>query len=618
RDDEFEEQIAVNSMVTKSRAYFEGPLIQLQARFSHIYPEASDARPVNPMAPEHLCGAFVEVSQTLEIQIRERLIVLKQFDRYVVSNLGILLDEANRALIQAGVIPDFRYRGKVGAQIERGSPAQPNDGNQTRRTGSQAEGRSESALFDHIHKLLARQRKQDDAQLPRFRNPDLHLISGAELSQLLDQFPAEQTGNLDDLSAGEPVIINALEVVEQLITAAQSAGDRKPALTEMDEDLINLVSMLFDFILNDDNLSAPIQVLISRLQIPILKVVIKDRSFFSRADHPARKLLNALARAGIGWSDSTEKSQDKLYDQIHHIAQRVANEFDGDIALFEALFDEFEQFQSQENRKAALLEQRTRESERGRIKSRKAQETVDQLLQEKVSQHEVPDSVRDILLNGWSRVMFLAYLRDEVEHRWCPTVRVVEDLIWCLQPHMDGKERDQWVRLVPALLKSLQAGLQEVSYNSARLDDMMIKVKRELTEAFHAHAQPRTEGARTPVTEPAQTVGDAATPAQNRQLQELEDIGIGQYIGLIANIEVGHWVEFKLVNGSRFRCKLSAVIEEADCFVFVNRMGLKVIEKSRTQLAHDIKNERLVMLQQNPLFDRALGAVMGDLRRKTA
>lgn len=115
-NEELEEQVALNAMITKAKAHFQGPLIQLQTRFTQIYPGATEESPVNPMAPEHLCSAFIEAIQPLEIQIRERLILLKQFDRYVVSNLGMLLDEANRILIQAGIIPNFRFHGKTGKQ----------------------------------------------------------------------------------------------------------------------------------------------------------------------------------------------------------------------------------------------------------------------------------------------------------------------------------------------------------------------------------------------------------------------------------------------------------------------------------------------------------------------
>ena len=620
QNDELEEQVALNAMVSKSRAHFQGPLLQLQTRFSVAYPNACEEHPVNPLAPEHLCAAFVEAAQVLEIQIRERLIVLKQFDRYVVSNLGMLLDEANRILIQAGVIPNFRYHGKASGQSGRqDAPAQPEPAKaKSGLSPEEAEraSREDEALFEQI-RLLLNQQRTNAGQPPRSADPSLHVVGGAELVQLLANLPqSPQEYPRGDLSGGEPVVVDLRQVVEHLLRSTETSDGKKPALNEMDEDLINLVSMLFEFILDDYNLSAPIQVLISRLQIPILKVVIKDKSFFSKAGHPARRLLNSLARAGIGWSDSDEKTRDKLYDQIHTIVLRILEEFDGDITLFETLGEEFEQFLARENRKASLVEQRTRESERGRIKSQKAQETVDRLLQEKLARHTIPETVRDILVNGWSRVMFLAYLRNDVENRWNSAVRVVDDLIWCLHPHLEDEERDQWVRVVPGLLKSLRAGLEEVSYNSSKLDEMMGDLKHELTEAFRAHAlaEARETTAEEPEAEPEpEPLQQTAIEKQ----QELEDAAVAEYVAQVDAIDIGTWVEFGLVNGTSFRCKLTAIIEEADCFVFVNRMGLKVVEKTRVELAHEMRRGRLTVLEQGALIDRALDAVVGSLRGKT-
>ncbi|WP_297795892.1 DUF1631 domain-containing protein [uncultured Marinobacter sp.] len=614
--DDLEEQVALNAMITKAKAHFQGPLHQLQTRFSEVYPESSEELPVNPMAPEHLCRAFIEAIQALEIQIRERLILLKQFDRYVVSNLGMLLDEANRILIQAGVIPNFRYHGKAGQQHKKakGETAEPassgSSAGEQSQDSSQAGG---SAIFDQIRQMLALQRANAGIP-PRASDPNIHVIGDAELIGLLSALPQQPTtSHPDNLSAGEPLTVDLRQVVEQLLARNATGDGKKPALNELDEDLINLVSMLFEFILDDYNLSAPIQVLISRLQIPILKVVIKDKSFFSKATHPARRLLNSLARAGIGWSDSDEKARDKLYDKIHSIVQQILNEFDGDLSLFERLGEEFEQYLARENRKASLVEQRTRESERGRIKSQKAQETVDRVLQEKVARYHLPDSINNILVNGWSRVMFLAYLRDDVEHRWLESVRVVDDLIWCLHPHQEDEERDQWVRVVPGLIKSLRAGLEEVSYNSSKLDEMMSELKHELTEAFRANAQAE---AREDIPDTYYGEPEQPPPTAVERQQELEEAAIAEYIAQIDNIEIGNWVEFNLVNGASFRCKLSAIIEEADCFVFVNRMGLKVIEKSRVELAHEMRRGRLTVLEQGALIDRALDAVVGNLRNR--
>ncbi|MBY6034278.1 DUF1631 domain-containing protein [Marinobacter daepoensis] len=612
-NDDLEEQVAFNAMTTKAKAHFQGPLLQLQARFTEIYPDASEENPINPIAPEHLCSAFTEAIQALDIQIRERLILLKQFDRYVISNLGMLLDEANRILIQAGVIPNFRYHGKKSPSPT--SHAGTDSGESADPAQSSDQRPEDTALFDQIRQMLAMQRS-NAGMAPRSADPSLRVIGGRELADMLSAIPIQQNwSETDDLSTGEPLTVDLRQVVQQLLAQADAQDGRKPALNEVDEDLINLVSMLFEFILDDYNLSAPVQVLISRLQIPILKVVIKDKGFFSKATHPARKLLNSLARAGIGWSSSDEKTRDKLYGQIHNVVQRILNEFDGDIQLFETLNEEFEQFLERENRKASLVEQRTRESERGRIKSQKAQEEVDRLLKAKVARYHLPEPITDILMNGWSRVMFLAYLKDDTEHRWHETARVVDDLIWCLHPHEEDEERDQWVRVVPGLLKSLRAGLEEVSYNATRLDQMMGQLKHELAEAFRTNAA--IEARQEPKSDTAED-SPAAHPTAIERQQELEDATIAEYIAKLDNIEIGNWVEFRLVNGTSFRCKLSAIIEEADCFVFVNRMGLKVIEKTRVELAHEMRRGRLTLLEQGALIDRALNAVVGNLRTKTA
>ncbi|GGY69138.1 DUF1631 domain-containing protein [Marinobacter zhanjiangensis] len=623
QDDDLEEQVALSAMISKARAYFQGPLLQLQTRFTVIYPGASEERPVNPMLPDYVCRAFADAAGAFEIQIRERLIVLKQFDRYVVANLGMLMDEANRILVQAGVVPNFRYQGKTRHEsaetAKADAPGQGGpDSHQAAEAQESYQARENDALFQQIRQLLAEQRGHRSYSTSHYGGgqghggTEIHIVGGAELLHMLSRASANTAGQntaRGNLSAGEPVTVDLRDLIEHVLETHQPEDGKQPALQEMDEDLINLVAMLFEFILDDYNLSAPIQVLISRLQIPILKVVIKDKSFFSRANHPARKLLNSLARAGIGWSNADEKSRDKLYEQIHNIVARILDEFDGDVQLFETLGEEFDQFLTRENRKASLVEQRTRESERGRIKSQKAQDTVDRLLKEKLARRPVPPAIHDILVNGWSRVMFLAYLRNDVEHRWEQSVRVVDDLIWCLHPHLDDDERDQWVRVVPRLLKALRAGLEEVSYNSSRLDEMMAQLKHELTEAFRNLALAEAR-------EPDDLEPEQPLPEDTMEPEEPLEAGVAEYLPEIDAINVGQWVEFRLVNGSSFRCKLSAIIDEADSFVFVNRMGLKVIEKTRVDLAHEMQRGRLTVLEQGALIDRALDAVVGTLRKQ--
>jgi hypothetical protein len=69
-------------------------------------------------------------------------------------------------------------------------------------------------------------------------------------------------------------------------------GERPSHVATIDEDTIDLVGMLFEFILEDRNLPAEMQVLLARLQIPYLKAAILDRKMFAHRQHPARRLLD--------------------------------------------------------------------------------------------------------------------------------------------------------------------------------------------------------------------------------------------------------------------------------------------------------------------------------------
>ena len=595
-NDALEEQVAINAMITKATVSFQGTLLQLQTRLTALYPGHDSDHPVNPLAPEHLCGAFRDACSDLDIQIRERLILLKHFDRHLLASLGIVIDEANRILIQAGVIPDFRYEVHTRASQEPGYRSEQEASDEARE------------FLSSISSMMSGYRRYSTDAMGNAPSDSFHIVSKRELYDLLSRIPHPQPRS--DLSQGAPDRPDLRSLVGELLDRQSETQGNQAALETMDEDLINLVALLFEFILDDRNLSPPIQALISRLQIPVLKVVVRDRSFLSNPSHPARKLLNALARAGIGWSDHSEKNRDRLYNEIHRVVQRILAEYDGDIALFESLYDEFEQFLQRETRKATLVEQRTRESERGRIKSRRAQETVDQVLQERLNGRDVPENVHQLLTQGWSRVMFLAYLRDDNEHRWAHTVRVVDDLLWCLRPQPESNGREQWVRLVPTLIKTIRAGLEEVSYNASRLDETMTGLKRELTQAFRqqALAEAAEDGP------PPETLVQTAV----KKSQAVEDAAMAEHYETLETIGIGDWVEFHLVNGTHFRCKLSAVIEDADSFVFVNRMGLKVAEKSRAELAHELRRGRMALLEQGALIDRALHAVVGGLNRKAS
>jgi hypothetical protein len=56
-----------------------------------------------------VCDAFGAACKELQVSIEIKLIVLKLFERKVVDSLDAVYVEANRVLVDAGILPQLRY-----------------------------------------------------------------------------------------------------------------------------------------------------------------------------------------------------------------------------------------------------------------------------------------------------------------------------------------------------------------------------------------------------------------------------------------------------------------------------------------------------------------------------
>jgi len=620
QNEDLEEDVAISSMSTKARSNFQGPLLQFHARIGKLYGISDLNESSPPLDPKDISKAFSNACSNIEIQIKEKLIVYKQFDRYVLSNFGTVLENANKTLIRLGIMPSLKTPGirqKHAPKSETSSSPLIQNTVPTKQNIEQ----EYSNILPHLQSLLANIRTiTNQSNSNQIDTKSIQMISTQDLITMLTEL--QKVPSTKPKESDHSSVIDIHTALQSSLHKNTAQETKKPAFNQTDEDLINLVSMLFEFILDDYNLAPPIQVLISRLQIPILKVVIKDNSFFSSHEHPARQLLNSLAKAGIGWGEHKNNSHDSLYEKIHETVHKILNQFNGDIALFEQLNIEFKQFISKDERKSRLVEQRTKEAETGLIKSRQAQKSVEESINQLIfsASTPTPDFITDILRNGWSRVMFLAFLKDEQEHQWVNVNKVAEDLIWCLQPLKAQKDRQRWITIAPKLLKDLRSGLEDVSYKTAELDSTIRTIRTELTNAFKNSTFNGEEKVNSKVRTPInlnKKASSADKSAVNKQL-ESKDNKLDEYLSDIDNLEIGTWLEFTLLNGNKYRCKLSTKLPEADCFIFVNRMGLKTIEKTKAELASDLSKKQVIILEQGLMIDRAMNAVTSTLRQKAS
>jgi hypothetical protein len=127
----------------------------------------------------------------------------------------------------------------------------------------------------------------------------------------------------------------AKSTISICISSLKSGTCRK--VEKADEDVINLIAMLFDCILGDRTLPHSLRTLIGRMQIPVLKAALLDKGLFGRSSHPARRLLNDIATAAMGASDDGQR--EAVYLRLEHVVQHLLNDFDDDPLIFSDLLD---------------------------------------------------------------------------------------------------------------------------------------------------------------------------------------------------------------------------------------------------------------------------------------
>src|SRR5690606_30158923 len=179
----------------------------------------------------------------------------------------------------------------------------------------------------------------------------------------------------------------------------QIAGENKDgAVASGDMQTIDLVGMLFEYMLSDDHLPDSIKALLSYLHTPFLKIAFIDKGFFEQPEHPARVLLNSLAEAGVRWVGNDGSEQHDIYNKIKTTVFRLLEEFKDDVRIFAELLLEFNAYTHNVARRQELMERRALEKVQGEEKLREAKMQVNDEVRKRTDGHEIPSAVLLLLL----------------------------------------------------------------------------------------------------------------------------------------------------------------------------------------------------------------------------
>lgn len=660
-ESQLEESLAIDNMIAKIRDHFHDILFGLEQRFAHLLPEAAVDGKSIPYGPEVLCHAFQEVYQSLNLDIRLKLYIYKLLDRVLMDEVGELYHDLDQCLIRRGILPKLkiRVRKSEGSGVaRRGNSSPPADMPQESALGEtvaveSADQRAVSIqvqMFQALQYLLNSQFKDQGGEGP-CQEGAVGPANAPPVTPLLVDILSELQQDISRLNlAIEQGATLKEQVKRRFNTQRGEEGDGR--INQLDDETIDVIGMIFDYILDDRSLPDFIKAMIARLQIPVLKVAIIDRQFFRRKDHPARQLLNELAYAGLGWLRESEAAKDRLYEKMEYIVLRILHEFDNDIAIFDELLAEFRAFIDEEKQKFAKAQERIRRESEQRERLRREAVT---LVASRLQGRQIPADVRDFLLGAWRQVLVDAALQHGVESpERQKALQVMDDLIWSLSPEAAGEGRRKLLLILPLMLDALREGLQGIGFGEQELEHVMDMLGqyhiRILKPEHHDLTNPPGEGCQEDDIdrlikkmnadiealpeldgEDVDIMGDIlATPPSEKAdgfARILAEMGLeaevdhgpkieDQFTELVRSLELGTWVELEK-DGSKTRVKLAWKGDEFTSYTFMNRQYQVVAELPLYTLAEEFRRGRARLIEDVALFDRALDGVISGIMKFT-
>ena len=451
-----EESLAVSNMVSKIRGSCHDELFALDKRMGVLLGQEEIKEDENPLGPQIICQAFHDACGVVQTSVEVKLIILKLFDIHVVGETQELYEELNDLLVQKGVLPTIKRAvvkraGKTGGAGQAAAAETAHS--------AEAEGGDDPAsagLMSALQQVIAANTGAA-AAVPEVQ-------AKARQAEVLGDLTALQHGTAPAGAGGAPLIDPALvgagntNVLRELKAANVTEG-----MGQVDVVMFDVVSMMFDFILDDENVPDPMKALIGRLQIPMLKVALIDKNFFSKKSHPARKLLNSLAEAALGWNESHDDGG-AYYHQVEEFVRQVLDEFEDSIDVFGVVLEKLDAFLAEHEEVAEESTRGSASALESRERLERARHRAQEVIQKSFHGKPTPDIIRRFFLTRWKELLVFCYFdQGEDGEGWQNAVETMDQIIWSLTPISDPEDRKKLVQLLPGLLNRVKEGMKQIS-----------------------------------------------------------------------------------------------------------------------------------------------------------
>ncbi|MDH5388230.1 MAG: DUF1631 domain-containing protein [Gammaproteobacteria bacterium] len=617
--DEMEEMVAITTMHSNALNLFGEDVNHLEARIEFL--EIMDA-PIfthKSVSPNRICEAFQIAIKPLELRTENKMVLFKYFDEHVNLKLGNLYQTINKMLIDAGVLPEVILSSNSDDEIVEEKVFETRTAtyyNPEEKVETNFIPRSKEEMNSIVSQFMKGNISVtgDELELPAsfYRDPNEQNNSDKKLYARRDVLKSLNKLQKKLLELGIQSELASNNEIKDALMKEMGIDANDPIAKEigiLDERSIDFVGMMFDAIASDESISPVITDLIKQLHIPMIKVAVSDEKLFSNDQHPARNVLNLIPQAGKG----VIEKEDRIYSDLDKIVTNILDEYEIDTTCFDHAVDQLYDLIENEERLAKtkeLEEQRTiiKEHTRGVVLSELRDLTTNKI---------IPQDIQPLVLKNWSTLMFNRHIKHGKEsYEWLESILLLKLLLKCLQPI---EQKSQWEFLNNnhiALVEAVNDELYETKQDKTEIDTKLSLLGNTFLTMLDELGYTIDE------------VEDETYDAQNQAFESIntdmgQEFDIARQEAQIAlekisrlpdNVKPGVW--FEVFNGKDRavrRVKMSTILTEAAKIIFVDRKGVKVIEKDAGDFAEELNQNISRVLADHSTFDHALSRVIGSM-----
>ncbi len=658
-----EEQLALQEIATRAELRYSQLLFLLGQRFGVMAGRQAFETDELPLGPCRVCECLRTAVTCLDLNQDYRIQFYRIADRLLFASAEPLYVLFNEVLIQHRILPHLGFQlprirreeagvdgpgasAKPGPAAVADAPAAeaaandpdlppafrnpmtgwlgaPAASGESRKAGPEA-----TETFENLRSLLAWRRPSEPEQIEGGSAEGA--TTPEDLDVVLRELQSKPQAPIQIEGRSVPRTLNHLR--QDLLNYLRQIGPQggTPRLAPEDNDALELLGLMFEQLGRDQRPDSSMQQLLGKLQIPIARIALRDKRFFTRPDHPARELLNTVAEAGHYWLD--EESDDRnLVERMQNVVDRANFEFESDVRVFEELSGDLSRQIGTMVRKSEVAERRHVEAAKGREKLEAARSAASRAIDERVARHSPPALLRTLLEQAWADVLALTILRHtESSEIYRRRVKTADRLIEVLEKG-NAAELPQTPETL-ALREEVEAGLKQIGYHDADVSALNARLFKdapgettdptsltELTIRLKSRSRLGVDSTAAGAGLSTAAAGSTLSTSAKPQAAPLTEDEMRARHNLLS-LPFGTWFEFTInQQGQTVRRKLAWYSTLSGNCLFVNQRGARTEERTLDQLARELTRGNVTVIEANPqnLLERRWGALVASLKSTT-